>query len=154
MEPKDAMRKNISDESLAYGFTMSVWGSGAILLANSPEINPLSVLSFGMGSIISFALISEIVFSSLLTEYEIQGKQKRVVASMIHLLGAGVNIAFTYTVVQVTSFQRQWILFFTIGFSVMLVYNLMLLVEIYGSEKLLELRNKRKSGHKENPADH
>jgi hypothetical protein len=143
MDTRYALKKNISDESLAYGFTLSVWGSGAVLLASVPQVTPEMVLSFGAGSVLSFGIISELVFNSLLSGYEIQARQKRVVASMIHVFGAGVNVSISFIIVKtLETFLPYWLIFFGIGFHVMVTYNLMLLVEIYLSEILYKYKNR------------
>lgn len=142
MDSRQALKKNVSDESLAYGFTLSVWGSGAVLLASVPEVTAEMVLSLGAGSVLSFGIISEAVFSSLLAGYEIQARQKRVVASMIHVLGAGVNVGVSYIIVRaLEGLAPYWAIFFGVGFHVMLTYNIMLLVEIYLSEILYSYKN-------------
>jgi hypothetical protein len=142
VDSRQALKKNVSDESLAYGFTLSVWGSGAVLLASVPEVTAKMVLSLGAGSVLSFGIISEVVFSSLLAGYEIQARQKRVVASMIHVLGAGVNVGVSYVMVRaLEGLAPYWAIFFGVGFHVMLTYNIMLLVEIYLSEILYSYKN-------------
>lgn len=140
MDAQYALKRNISDESLAYGFTLSVWGSGAILLEFVEVFSADYALAYGLGTIISFGLLTLFVFNSLLEQYDIQARQTRVVASMIHVLGAVVNVGLSYLLVAyLWDKLATETIFFIIGLQVMATYNVMLLVEILLSEWLYEL---------------
>jgi len=140
VDAQHALKKNISDESLAYGFTLSVWGSGAILLDFTEVFRAEMVLAFGLGTIVSFGFLTGLVFNSFLDHYEIQARQTRVVASMIHVLGAVLNVAVSYLLVAF-AWPRVFpeAVYFIVGVSVMATYNFMLLVEILTSEYLYEM---------------
>jgi putative flippase GtrA len=137
VDARYTLKRNISDESLAYGFTLSVWGSGAILLDFAGAVKAEYAVAFGFGTIISFGLLTAFVFNSLLEHYEIQARQTRVVASMIHVLGAVLNVAVSYLLtVYLWGKVFPEAVFFVVGLHVMATYNLMLLVEILLSERL------------------
>lgn len=131
------LRNNITEESVAYGYTLSVWGSGALLL-NSFQTTPVDILSFIFGSVLGFALLSLIAFKGLVKEAKVNREEDFVVASMIHILASLGTVVLNYLIVTSSADVNQNIIYLTVGLNTTFIYNLMLMAESYLSKDIFE----------------
>lgn len=144
MNPRSKLRDNITEESIAYGYTLTIWGSGALLLLNF-SVNGANLLSYILGGVIGFAALSLVVFRHFIEKIDSKnnGKNEVVVASMIHIIASLGTVLINYIFINQFSdtFSKQ-IIFFVVGFNATVFYNLMLLVESFISEDIYKLEKK------------
>lgn len=138
MNTFERLREKITKESHAYGYTLTVWASGALLLTGGFEITHLKVLTYVFGAVFGFFLLAFIAFQKLLAEIE-PTDNKLVVVSMVHLLAA---IGTVYISHILTLFFSGYLVFFIIGVNATFTFNILLLVEDLFSEFLLYLESR------------
>jgi hypothetical protein len=126
----DVLKRNTTEESIAYGYTLSIWGSGAFLI-QFLELTPLSVLAYVFGGVVGFGLLASVVFSDLFGDVSGAGTRDRlIVASMIHIFASFGNVLASYgLVVALKGLMNPVFIFFLIGVHATVTYNLMLVVE-------------------------
>jgi hypothetical protein len=62
MDPRTHLADNLARESAAYGYTLTVWGSGAMLIAAFGVPKPPEVFAFVTGAVLGFALLAALAF--------------------------------------------------------------------------------------------
>lgn len=143
MDPKKALQENITQESIAYGYTLSVWGSGAILI-NSFQITSIEILLFILGGVLGFGLLALTAYNKLFQEIEKRDREKMIVGSMIHILASLGTVAISLLLIENSgsNIDPKYI-FLGVGINTTLTYNLLLLVEelIYKDITILERRS-------------
>ncbi len=141
---RSKLRDNITDESIAYGYTLTIWGSGALLLLNF-SVNELNLLSYIFGGLIGFAALSLVVFRHFIEKIDSKntGKNEIVVASMIHIIASLGTVLINYVFINnVSGTLNQQMIFFITGFNATVFYNVMLLLESFISQDLYKLEKK------------
>lgn len=129
MNTERQLAQNITSESKAYGYTLSIWGGGSILshVYGSPSL--LQTFLYVTGALVAFALILVVVFDELLVDASL-GSQIPV-PSMVHLVAVLGTLGLGLLVAQWIA--RSGLLartgFLLVGFQVTLTYNLLLPVE-------------------------
>jgi hypothetical protein len=143
MDFKRALQENITQESIAYGYTLSVWGSGAILI-NAFRITSLEILLFILGGVLGFGVIALTAYNRLFNEIERRNREKMIVGSMIHILASVGTVALSLIIIEFTkaSLDPKYI-FLLVGVNTTLTYNLLLPIEelIYKDIAILERRS-------------
>jgi hypothetical protein len=142
MSFRELLSRNITEESPAYGYTLVIWGSGALLLSSLSSLNEISILSFVLGGIIGFGALAILAFGSLMTRVGIDDKREPA-ASMIHILGAFGAVALNYVILQqfVGSMETHYISFI-VGFTATTAYNILLMVEHLLYEDIYEFERR------------
>lgn len=129
MDVEQQLAQNITSESKAYGYTLSIWGSGSILshVYGSPTI--VQILLYVVGALVAFSVVLILTFDQLIVDESI-GSQIPV-PSMLHLIGTlgtlivGVLLARAVSVTPLSSRVG----FALVGFQVTFMYNILLPVE-------------------------
>ena len=140
------LRDNITSESIAYGYTLAIWGSGALLLINF-NTNPADILSFVTGGVTGFALIAAVAFKGLVKEVEIESEKDFVVTSMVHVFASLGTILVNYVIITSGSHISELQIFFIVGSNTTFLYNIMLLAESYISEDVLMVEERVAGGN-------
>lgn len=136
MKLRQELRKNITGESLAYGYTLAVWGSGALLL-NSFSTQPIDILSFVFGGVAGFTALAFLAFRTFVDEVKYDVSKDFIVSSTIHILASFGTVLINYIfITQLGDAVQKEISFIIVGFNATFLYNLLLLVEEYLSEDL------------------
>ena len=149
MELRKNLRKNITGESLAYGYTLAVWGSGALLL-NSFSAQPFDILTFVFGGVAGFCTLALIAFRSLVKEVEYDVSKNFIVSSTIHILASFGTVLTSYILITKgnPAFSKE-VIFLIVGFNSTFLYNIMLLIEEYLSEDLYRLEKSLQTKEKD-----
>lgn len=131
MELRERLAQNLVLESKAYGYTLTIWGSGAILLSRYGPANLLHIFSYVMGALLAFATLAIVAFNNLLTETETAGDQRVIVTSIVHIVATFGNLVISYLLAYylVVSWLPVAALFLAVGFQATFLYNVFLLVE-------------------------
>ncbi|MFB6182619.1 MAG: hypothetical protein ABEI78_01000 [Candidatus Nanohaloarchaea archaeon] len=137
MNPLSPLRDKLTDESVAYGYTLTVWGSGAMLITQS-NITPTTVLS--LGGTIGYGLLSLIVFKSFFTEMKKEKNKKYLVASATHILASLGAVFISFLLIKtLPNTMNLTTQAFIIGANSTITYNLGLLTEELISKDLYQL---------------
>lgn len=143
METFRQLRTNLNDEAKAYGYTLSIWGSGAFLLTTYNALLPEMILFFILGGVSAFAVLAMIAFHQVFTTVDRESDDKIMVAASIHVLAAFGNVLLSYGLVEIMhGMVRPTVVFFVVGFSASYSYNIFLLLETYLSEHIMALEAK------------
>lgn len=144
MNPRSKLRDNITDESIAYGYTLTIWGSGALLLLNF-SISEATLFSYILGGVIGFAILSLGVFRHFIEKVKSRrGRENEiVVASMIHIISSFGTVLINFIFIDTFSGKLDpKLIFFIVGCNATILYNLMLLLESFISQDLYKLEKK------------
>lgn len=133
----EKLRDNITDESVAYGYTLAVWGSGALLISSN-TISPTTIMSFVIGGITGFALLALIAFGKFVKQVSPETDSDFVVASMIHILASFGTVATNYFLITFSGLEGN-LLFLLTGLNTTFLYNIMLMAEYYLSRDIIKL---------------
>lgn len=133
----------MTSESMAYGYTLSIWGSGAFLITAFGSLTPELILSFIAGGVTGFAALAVAVFRSFFGEIQDEKHGAFVVASMIHIFASLGNVFLSYLFISwLEPVLSPVVLFFVIGFHATVTYNIMLLVEEFIGEDIYRWEKK------------
>lgn len=142
MSFRELLSRNITEESPAYGYTLVIWGSGALLLSGLSSLNELSIMSFVLGGIIGFGALAVLAFGSLMTKVSTEDKREPA-ASMIHILGAFGAVALNYVILQqLVGSMEEYYISFIVGFTATAAYNILLMIEHLLYEDIYEIEKK------------
>ncbi|MFB6294780.1 MAG: hypothetical protein ABEI97_03400 [Candidatus Nanohaloarchaea archaeon] len=127
------LRINLTDESRAYGYTLVIWGSGAILIDAFGFPTPLQVMVYIAGAVAGFGILALVVYGNVFRRVENIKDEAMVVASSIHLIAAlgtvGLAAVAANRLPATTSF-------FVVGVNATVTYNVLLLVETIFSREI------------------
>lgn len=118
------LRETLVEESRAYGFTISFWGSGALLTKALGLPTLLQALGLGFGAVTGFAALL-MVFRNPLREADPENSRFPVL-SMVHYIAALIPVAVTFLITQKIDGATA---FFLAGLNVSIFYNLGMMVE-------------------------
>jgi hypothetical protein len=130
MEPSQRLAHNLVAESKAYGYTLAIWGAGALLIHEFGTPDALEVGLYIGGALAAIAVLTAVAFGGVLTEHERDGQQV-VAASMVHILATGGNLVVSYALVVLVErigFPEP-VPFVLVGFQTTCLYNVFLLFE-------------------------
>lgn len=150
MELRSQLRRNITGESLAYGYTLAIWGSGALLL-NSFDTLPFDVLAFVFGGVAGFTALAFLAFRTFVGQVEYAKNEDFVVASTIHIFGSLGTVLVNYAIItQAPASIQKEVIFLLVGFNATFLYNIMLLVEEIISKDIYRFEEKLQKQEAEN----
>lgn len=141
MDTIELLRKNVTQGSASYGYTLCIWGSGALLFTRF-DLIPKFIFSYISGALVGFALLAFMAFKDLFTRIEPR-EEILIVVSMVHFIGALGTIYVSYLLISIfTGNIHPWGVFFLVGINATFTFNLLLLVEHYFSEFMLYLESR------------
>lgn len=131
MDLRQQLARNLVNESEAYGYTLSIWGGGSILINQYGTPTISQILLYIGGALIAFATLAVIAFPHLFTEQETGQSRQLIIASTIHIIATFGSLGIAYLIIRlvITSAVPAWISFLFIGFQLTLTYNLFVLTE-------------------------
>lgn len=130
MDTAKALRGNLTAESKAYGYTLSVWGTGAVLITSYEALMPETILLYVLGGTIGFGLMAYFAFKSLFRRFDYEREEKMIVASMVHVIASFGTVLISYIALQLLKGTvPPEVLGLVLGMHAMITYNLLLLIE-------------------------
>ena len=132
------LRSILAGESKAYGFTIAFWGSGTMLISVRDLPTIFEALSLGFGAVVGFGILALITFRGAFNPAETQ-ESKYLVLSMVHYLAALTPILASY--IFALYLPGTWA-FFVSGVFISLLYNILMLVEVYLSEEIFQIEKR------------
>lgn len=138
MQVLESLRSNLGAESKAYGYTLSIWGSGAMLIAVNGGITPFIILMFIFGAVVGFGVLASVAFRGVFKSVRYDHEETYIVASIIHILASLGNVWLSYMFITLLQPEMgmSW-LAFLIGFHASFSYNVLLLCESYLFEQIV-----------------
>lgn len=119
------LQSMLAGESKAYGFTIAFWGTGAVLASNFGLPDMLQALSYGLGAVTGFGLLTLLVFGGADSKVK-KTESKYMALATIHYLASLGPILVAGAVAR---FLPAYPAFFIGGLSISLTYNLLTLLE-------------------------
>jgi len=130
MDAPETLARNLAAESRAYGYTLTIWGAGALLIANDGVPTFLQVFLYVGGALAGFALLAYAAFSGLLTTEEVEREASLTVVSLVHVVATFGNLLVTHLlIVLLDSRVPASATFLLVGLQATVGYNLLLLLE-------------------------
>lgn len=125
------LAQNLTAESEAYGYTLSVWGGGAILINQYGTPSIIEIFLYIGGALLAFAVLAAIAFRHLFDELETARQRQFIIASMIRIISTlgSLVLAYFITIATINSWIPSAKGFLFIGFQVTFTYNLFVLSE-------------------------
>lgn len=138
MEFLGRLQKNMKSESEAYGYTLSVWGSGALLL-QTYNLEASHIFLFVLGGVLGFGLLDYIAFRGLKNRVNIKPPEDILSGSMIHLMSALGTLLISYLMIMAGFGLEVMYTALLVGFNTTFSYNVLLLLEGIFYEDLFKL---------------
>jgi hypothetical protein len=131
MHLREQLARNLTAESEAYGYTLSIWGGGALLIHQYGLPTLPQIFLYIMGALLAFAVLVAIAFRHLFIAHETTHQRELILAFMIHLLATLGSLGGAYLIIQttITTVLPTKGGFLAVGFQVTLTYNLLILCE-------------------------
>ncbi|AOV94421.1 hypothetical protein AQV86_00675 [Nanohaloarchaea archaeon SG9] len=126
------LKSMLAEESRAYGFTISFWGSGAVLINTFGIPNTPLALMYGLGAVTGFGILAVNSFGGVTTEVQ-EEKSNYMALGTIHYLASLLPIIIAGFIARHLNASSA---FFIGGLSVSLLYNILALLEEDISELL------------------
>lgn len=92
-----------SSSAAPYGYTISVWSSGAILIHFHGAPNVGEVFLFAAGALAGFALIGLVAHRRLQSFEEVASSRERVLAGVLHWFAVGAAVGSVALIAQMSS---------------------------------------------------
>lgn len=128
MEPRRTLAANLTREAEAYGYTLSIWGAGALLVDAFGVPGFPGVFAYVAGALVGFATLAVIAFRGFFEPATVESADSALAASMVHVVSTTGALAAAFAVSHVVV-PPELVAWVTAGFLVTVAYNLLLLVE-------------------------
>ena len=131
MKTRARLAQNLTLETKAYGYTLTIWSAGALLsnVYSTPTRPAIAV--FLVSSLLAFGALTAVAFGEMFTETEAEDQQELTTASMIHFVATGGAFCVNYAIIAVAPAVgvNEIAVFALVGFQSTITYNLFLLLE-------------------------
>jgi hypothetical protein len=141
MDARRQLASNLQSESKAYGYTLTIWGGGALLIKQFGTPDVWQVFLYVGGALAGFAALAMVAFDRPLSAAEADSSSGTIVVSTVHVVASGGNVALAAVLIWAlsTAGVAAGAVFAVIGFEATVFYNLALLIERRVSRTLAEL---------------
>lgn len=130
MEPSKRLARTLVSESKAYGYTLTIWGGGAILIVHYGMPSIVRVALYVGGALVAMALLAFVAFGGLFTEQHRPEGEHRLAASMVHVAATGGGLVVSYLVsIGGRGLLPPALVFALVGFLTTGLYNVLLVFE-------------------------
>jgi hypothetical protein len=118
---RDQLKSSVAASSAPYGYTLTIWGSGAVAMGElgSPRIG--GTLLFIAGAVLAFVLIEGLAYGSLSIQPSTGEPTTIAVWGDAHLLSAGGAVFVVWLLVRAIDGKAGWAV---AGFAATAVYLL------------------------------
>lgn len=129
--------ENLVAESKAYGYTLSVWGAGALLVEAFGVPDVQLVLGYVGGALAGFAILAGFAFGEFFERVEEREWPPGLVVSMVHIVATLGNLLVADGVIALVAGRYPPLVgFFLVGVQVTILYNVLLLLEDVLAERV------------------
>lgn len=131
MNTTQRLAANLTSETKAYGYTLTIWSAGTLLVTTYDTPTVAEVFLFVFGALAGFGALTAIVFRELFTDVAAGGEHEVMAASMIHFVATGGTLCANFLLVVIGSRLGlvPGFVFVLVGFLSTVAYNALLLAE-------------------------
>lgn len=131
MNANERLAENLVSESEAYGYTLSVWGSGSLLIHVYHVPSALAVFLFVLGSLLAFTTLAGVAFSRPFGRVDTDSDGELIAASIVHVVATLGNLLLAWGIVGGLDALGVGLAAsaLIVGYQVSVAYNLLLLLE-------------------------
>jgi hypothetical protein len=115
-----ALRATVAAAAAPYGYTLTVWTSGAVVAHERGIPNAVGAILFALGAMIGFGLVGLIAYGGI-GRRALAAPDAFSVWQSIHVLGIGAAIALAFGVARLVHNDAAWLV---AGFAATAVYLL------------------------------
>ena len=133
MNPRRRLARNLLSESRAYGYTLSIWGGGGLLMTRFGTPSATEVFAYVGGAIVAFALLALFTFGEFMVEPDMTREIRAT--SFIHVVATLGNLFVSYLL---TFVLHGLVAFLVVGAQTTFTYNVLLLPEEYVAHLMSE----------------
>lgn len=126
MNPRRRLARNLLSESRAYGYTLSIWGGGGLLMTRFGRPTALDVFAYVGGALVAFALLALLTFGDITAEPNVVREVRAT--SFVHVVATLGNLVISYLLTFVFHGVPA---FLVVGVQTTFTYNVLLLPEEY-----------------------
>ncbi|MGA9401027.1 hypothetical protein [Haladaptatus sp.] len=126
MNPQRRLSRNLLSEARAYGYTLSIWGGGGLLLSQFGTPSTAEVFAYVGGAIVAFGLLALLTFGDVTAEPDME--KKMTATSFVHVFATIGNLLVSYLL---TFVLHGLLAFLVVGVQTTFTYNVLLLPEEY-----------------------
>lgn len=129
MQPEKVLEQRIASEAAAYGFSLTTWGVGALLIDHFGIPGLAGVLAYVVGAVAGYATLAVVAFGGVFDREQVETRPL-IVASAIHVIATLGTLVVADAVLRLLDGLLVPVLVFGLGGYLMSVsYNLLLTVE-------------------------
>ena len=129
---RHALRVVVAAESKAYGFTLVIWGSGALTAAERGVPGATDVVAFVGGAMASIVAVIAATYRRPSAELQPVPVRQRA-SGAIHVFSVGLALALAWSVAA--SVHARWLAYGASGVVACLAYQLIVGLEVFVSTK-------------------
>ncbi len=144
MHPRQRLAATCRDEAKAYGYTLTIWGAGGLLINAFGTPDPPDVFGYVFGALLGYSLLVLLTFNQPLTaglpdhgddeaEEDSDERNDFVAASTIHFIATPGNLIVAYLIILLAEGTPTpaWLVFLIVGIEATTVYNVLTVFEDY-----------------------
>ncbi|MFB6140625.1 MAG: hypothetical protein ABEJ26_09355 [Halosimplex sp.] len=130
MDARDRLRKNIVAESRPYGYSLTVWSGGHLLVAVYGIPSVLDVFAYVAGALGTFVVLTAIAFGGVVATTSLGGRKELLGVTATHVVATAVTLSGGWLLLlTVRSAVSQVVSFLVLAIAMTLSYHLLLLLE-------------------------
>jgi len=129
MDARTRLEANLVSESEAYGYTLSIWGAGALLVHAFGVPGVERALAYVAGGLAGFGTLALVAFQGFTAEASVTESPPSLVVSTVHIVATGGTLGAVHLLLAFAGGDRPPFVFFAVGVLATVAYNLLLLLE-------------------------
>ncbi|MFB6235044.1 MAG: hypothetical protein ABEH81_01915 [Halopenitus sp.] len=131
MDARTQLEANLVSESEAYGYTLCIWGAGALLVDAYGVPGVTRTLAYVAGALLGFGALAVVAFRGFTETAAVSESPSSLVASTIHIGATGGTLLGVHGFLLVAGDGAVPLTFAGVGCLVTVAYNLLLLLEAF-----------------------
>lgn len=128
MDVRTRLEANLVSESEAYGYTLSIWGAGALLVHAFGVPGVERAMAYVAGGLAGFGTLALVAFQGFTAEATVKESPPSLVVSTVHIVATGGTLGAVHLLLVLAGDGRP-LVFFAVGVLATVAYNLLLLLE-------------------------
>ncbi len=122
-----SLRQALSGETKAYGFTLVVWGTGALAMAEHGNPGRSGAIAYVAGTLLAMTAVILLAFGGPAGRWESSGRTSFGLGG-IHVVSVPVSVAVGWALAALLG--PHWAAFGAAGFGAVMVFQLLLGLEV------------------------
>lgn len=117
------LRSSVTASAVSYGYTLTIWSSGALAVSVRGAPNVVDLLLFMAGGVAAFVLVEGLAFGALRVRIETSEPPRISVLGNAHLFSSGLAIIAVWAALHVVMGVLDWPVAGFLATSVYLLVN-------------------------------